>query len=216
MHKLIKMITSLMLSGVMIISCMVQTTDVTKVEAQVIETVPTIIETVETEPIMETTIAETEPTTIQATEATTEPTTEPPTVQETTQAVEVTEVEEEKVEPVYAMDDEVELLALVTVAEAEGESEEGKRLVIDTILNRVDSGYFPNTISGVIYEPNQFTSMWNGRADSCYITDDIRQLVREELNSRTNYDVIFFSAGGYSAYGTPLFQVVNHYFSSYE
>jgi N-acetylmuramoyl-L-alanine amidase len=150
------------------------------------------------------------------TEATTEPTTEPPTEQETTQAVEVIEVEEEEVEPVYAMDDEVELLSLVTVAEAEGESEEGKRLVIDAILNRVDSGYFPNTISGVIYEPNQFTSMWNGRADSCYGTDDIRQLVREELNSRTNYDVIFFSAGGYSAYGTPLFQVGNHYFSSYE
>lgn len=206
MHKLIKILISSVLSGIISISCMVQTTDITKVEAQMIET----------KPVVETTVPETEPTTIQATEETTEPTTEPPTVQETTQTVEVTEVEEEEVEPVYAMDNEVELLALVTVAEAEGESEEGKRLVIDTILNRVDSGYFPNTISGVIYEPNQFTSMWNGRADSCYVTDDIRQLVREELNSRTNYDVIFFSAGGYSAYGTSLFQVGNHYFSSYE
>ena len=35
-------------------------------------------------------------------------------------------------------DEELELLALVTMAEAEDESELGKRLVIDTVLNRVD------------------------------------------------------------------------------
>lgn len=42
--------------------------------------------------------------------------------------------------------DDIELVALVTMAEAEGECEEGKRLVIDTILNRVDSASFPNTV----------------------------------------------------------------------
>ena len=35
-------------------------------------------------------------------------------------------------------DEEIRLIALVTMAEAEGEPELGKRLVIDTILNRVD------------------------------------------------------------------------------
>lgn len=111
--------------------------------------------------------------------------------------------------------EEIELIALVTMAEAEGECEEGKRLVIDTILNRVDSEHFPDTISEVIYQPNAFTSMWNGRVDKCYVTDDICQLVREELESRTNYEVVFFSAYHYSAYGEPLFQVENHYFSKY-
>lgn len=111
--------------------------------------------------------------------------------------------------------EDIELIALVTMAEAEGECEEGKRLVIDTILNRVDHERFPNTVSGVIYQPNQFTSMHNGRVDRCHVDEYICQLVREELKSRTNTEVIFFHAGKYSNYGSPLMQVGNHYFSSY-
>ena len=109
--------------------------------------------------------------------------------------------------------EDIELLALVTMAEAEGESEEGKRMVIDTILNRVDSERFDNTIGEVIYAPNQFTSIWNGRVDRCYVADDICQLVIEELTNRTNYDVLYFTAYQYGAYGTPMFQIGNHYFS---
>lgn len=110
---------------------------------------------------------------------------------------------------------EIQLLALVTMAEAEGECEEGKRLVIDTVLNRVDSEYFPDTIENVIYQPNQFESMWNGRVSRCEVLDEYCQLVREELENRTNSDVVFFTAGQYGEYGEPLMQVGNHYFSTY-
>lgn len=109
----------------------------------------------------------------------------------------------------------MEILALITMAEAEGEPEEGKRLVIDTILNRVDSAYFPDTIHDVIYQPNQFSPMWNGRINRCEVREDICQLIREELASRSNYEVLFFNANNYSNFGVPLFQVGNHYFSSY-
>ena len=126
----------------------------------------------------------------------------------------IIEAEETVDEPIISVSNEdIELLALVTMAEAEGESEEGKRMVIDTILNRVDSERFDNTISEVIYAPNQFTSMWNGRVDRCYVADDIYQLVIEELTNRTNYDVLYFTAYQYGAYGTPMFQIGNHYFS---
>lgn len=113
-------------------------------------------------------------------------------------------------------DEEIDLIALVTMAEAEGEPEEGKRLVIDTILNRVDSElrYFPDTVTEVIYQPSQFSAMHNGRVDRCYVTEEIRQLVIEELKSRTNYDVMYFHANKYGKYGTPMFSVGNHYFSS--
>lgn len=111
--------------------------------------------------------------------------------------------------------EDVELIALVTMAEAEGECEDGKRLVIDTILNRVDSEHFPDTVYEVIYQPNQFSPMWNGRVERCEVREDICQLVKEELESRTNCEVMFFTAGQYSKYGTPMFQVENHYFSSY-
>ena len=126
----------------------------------------------------------------------------------------IIEAEETVDEPIISVSNEdIELLALVTMAEAEGESEEGKRMIIDTILNRVDSERFDNTISEVIYAPNQFTSMRNGRVDRCYVADDIYQLVIEELTNRTNYDVLYFTAYQYGAYGTPMFQIGNHYFS---
>lgn len=111
-------------------------------------------------------------------------------------------------------EDEIDLIALVTMAEAEGESEYGKRLVIDTILNRVDSDDFPDTVDGVIYQKSQFSCMWDGRINSCYVSEDICQLVREELESRTNGDVLFFRTKHYSNYGTPLFVEGNHYFST--
>ena len=120
--------------------------------------------------------------------------------------------------PAYTLtEEEINLIALVTMAEAEGESEYGKRLVIDTILNRVDHdwSYWPDSVEGVIYQKNQFTSMWNGRVNRCYVREDIVQLVKEELENRTNTEVVYFMMGGYSSYGTPEFQEGVHYFSSY-
>lgn len=110
---------------------------------------------------------------------------------------------------------DIYLLALITMAEAEGESEKGKRLVIDTVLNRVDSNDFPNTIYEVVYQPNQFSSICNGRADNVKdkIDTDIYRLVREEIHMRCNYDVIYFTAGDYGKYGKPAFPEGNHYFS---
>ena len=130
-------------------------------------------------------------------------------------AVEVKELLDNSEEAGLSEED-IDLIALVTMAEAEGESEYGKRLVIDTVLNRVDSEHYPDTVFGVVYQPSQFSSMWNGRVDRCCVTDEICQLVREELLERQNYEVIFFTAGGYGKYGTPMFQEGNHYFSSYE
>lgn len=132
------------------------------------------------------------------------------------QETEVTITIEEECEEEILSDEDIELIALVTMAEAEGECEEGKRLVIDTILNRVNSEYFPNTVYDVIYQKSQFSSMWNGRVDKCYVQDDICELVREELKKQSNYEVMFFTAGNYGRYGIPMFQVGNHYFSSYE
>lgn len=134
----------------------------------------------------------------------------------TSQTIETTTIEKNIETEELLSKDEIELIALVTMAEAEGECEEGKRLVIDTILNRVDSEHFPNTVREVIYQPSQFSSMWNGRVERCEVSEDIYQLVKEELKTRTNSDVIFFTAGEYSTYGEPMFQVENHYFSSYD
>lgn len=58
--------------------------------------------------------------------------------------------------------------------------------------------------------------MWNGRVDRCYVKEELVELVQEELLERTNYECVFFTAGGYSDYGVPMFQECCHYFSSYD
>lgn len=108
------------------------------------------------------------------------------------------------------------LLALIAMAEAEGESELGKRLVIDTVLNRVDSCEFPNTIYEVIYQKNQFSSISDGRADKIkdQIDTDIYRLVDDETYIRQNYEVLYFTADHYGQYGSHAFSEGNHYFST--
>ena len=128
----------------------------------------------------------------------------------------VTEPETEvEVESDILSQEEIELIALVTMAEAEGEPEHGQRLVISTILNRVDHASFPDTVHGVIYQKNAFSSMWDGRANRCYVREDFVELVRDELENRTDANPIYFRTGHYSKYGNPLYQVGDHYFSSF-
>lgn len=128
----------------------------------------------------------------------------------------VEEVEPEpEPEPEISMSKEdMELIAHMTMAEAEGEPEYGQRLVIDTILNRVDSTTFPDSVYGVLYQPYQFSSIKDGRFARCHVKKELYDLVVEEVQNRTNYDVIFFRTGHYSEYGTPLFKEGAHYFNS--
>lgn len=106
---------------------------------------------------------------------------------------------------------DIDLIALVTIAEAEGESEKGKRLVIDTVLNRMDRN--KQSAYEIIYAKNQYVSMTNGRSDRCKVTDKVRKLVREEIKNRTNYDVLYFRTNHYHNFGTPICKVGSHYFS---
>lgn len=111
----------------------------------------------------------------------------------------------------YLESDEIDLVALVCLGEAEGESELGKRLVIDTILNRLVSERWPNTISEVCWQRGQYGCLHNGRCSRCTVNDYVRQLVLEEMDCRTNTEVIYFSGNGYN--GSPLFQEGGHFFS---
>lgn len=124
-------------------------------------------------------------------------------------------VTEENKEESKMSNEDMSLIALVTMAEAEGESEMGKRLVIDTILNRVDHQCWPNTVQEVVYQKSQFSCVLNGRLNRCYVRNDILELVKEELINRTNTRCVFFRTGRYSSYGTPLLKEGNHYFSGY-
>ena len=59
--------------------------------------------------------------------------------------------------------DDVKLLAALIFCEAGGESYEGQLAVGAVVMNRVESGSYPSTIEGVIYQKGQFTPAGNGK-----------------------------------------------------
>lgn len=58
---------------------------------------------------------------------------------------------------------DIQLLARAINGEARGEPYEGQVAVGAVILNRVKSSSFPDTISGVIYQPGAFTAVSDGQ-----------------------------------------------------
>lgn len=58
---------------------------------------------------------------------------------------------------------DTQLLARAVNGEARGEPYEGQVAVAAVILNRVDHPSFPNSISGVIYQPGAFTAVADGQ-----------------------------------------------------
>lgn len=61
---------------------------------------------------------------------------------------------------IYSRDwdaDDSEILLKIAMAEAEGESVEGKALVMLVVLNRVWSDGFPDSIEAVVFQPKQFS-----------------------------------------------------------
>jgi len=124
-----------------------------------------------------------------------------------------TEVKDISSADLITMDDAV-LIAKLVLAEAEGEPEMGKRLVIDTVLNRLDSSDFPNTVYDVVYQPYHYDPAWDGRIDLFSELDDAFKLVVDEIHNRTNTEVLYFRTDKFHEFGTPMEQVGNHYFST--
>lgn len=113
-------------------------------------------------------------------------------------------------------EDEIKLIAKLVEAEAGNQSELGKRLVIDTVLNRVDHPNFPDTVNAVVYQPYQYSPATSGAIDLYTATEENIRLVEEEIERRTESEVVYFQGGGYPSYGVPLYCIGDHYFSSYD
>lgn len=58
---------------------------------------------------------------------------------------------------------DIQLMANAVYGESRGEPYIGQVAVAAVILNRVDSASFPNTVSGVIFEPRAFTAVADGQ-----------------------------------------------------
>lgn len=111
--------------------------------------------------------------------------------------------------------DDLEELAICVEAEAGNQSLLGRRMVVDVILNRVDSPQFPDTIHEVIEQPVQFSTYWDGAMDRVIEPSELTiKAVQMELEHRTHADVLFFTAGYYNPYCKPWGVVGDHYFGT--
>ena len=89
------------------------------------------------------------------------------------------------------------MLAKIAMAEAEGESLKTKIFVILTILNRVNSNRFPNTIEEVIFQSSngtyQFTPVENGRYfsvepnEDCWTAVEMVDKMKDDISNGALY-----------------------------
>lgn len=94
---------------------------------------------------------------------------------------------------------ELDLLAAIIQCEAGGESHTGKVAVGAVIMNRVRSGKFPNSISGVVYQRGQFSPVASGKLASVLrqgARGDCYQAARDALNgSNPIGGALYFNSG---------------------
>lgn len=115
---------------------------------------------------------------------------------------------------------EEEFYFISSVVEAESdrsESLEGRILIAEVILNRVNSPSFPDTISGVLNQSGQFSTVVNGHSitERTELSDEaVIQAIRE-IESGEAPEVLFFNCIGYN-FGTPYGYVDGNYFMTYE
>lgn len=86
-------------------------------------------------------------------------------------------------------------LGAIIQCEADGEPYEGKLAVGSVVMNRVRSSYFPNTVSGVIYQSGQFSPVASGRYALRLEQESIiprMQAAQEVLNGNITNSCLYF------------------------
>ena len=110
------------------------------------------------------------------------------------------------------------MLMKIAMAEAEGESVEGKALVMLVVLNRVWSDGFPDTIEEVIFQPGQISPVREGGR---YFTTEPNDECHEALEMvmkgwDESHGALYFESCENSSWHSEnlefLFQVGNHKF----
>ena len=92
--------------------------------------------------------------------------------------------------------DMIDLLARLINGEARGEPYKGQVAVGAVVMNRVKSSEFPNTISGVIYQKNQFSCVKDGQFNKPISKDStVYKAAREAYNGAdpTNGCLFFYN-----------------------
>lgn len=102
---------------------------------------------------------------------------------------------------------DVYLLGAIIQCESEGEPYAGKVAVGSVIMNRVKSSYFPNTISGVVYQSGQFSPVTSGRLAyrlQAGVNSECLQAAQEVLNGNITLNCLYFRRNNGIIQGTVI------------
>ena len=113
-------------------------------------------------------------------------------------------------------DEEKEMFAAIIYLEGGGESYECQLGIGSVILNRLESGYWGNTLEDVLYAKNQFTPAH--RIKSTTPTNTQRKVVEQLLTEGTTlpYYVMYFRAWYYFSWAESYTHIDDTYFSYLE
>lgn len=119
------------------------------------------------------------------------------------------------IEPEYVIDvspADIDLMARVVMSESSILSTEAKQAVAETIINRVKSEDYPNSVSEVVYQPNAYSTAWNGApTPECY------QAVKSALLAPVfSENMVYICSDGYHPCGYPYMKIGQMYFGTTE
>lgn len=137
-------------------------------------------------------------------------------VVETLQTETELEIFNENEVPVYTIEklskitlDDFYEICRVVMNEAGGESYKCQVAVAETIINRINSDEFPDTIYEVLYQPYQYSHADNGE-----ITDSVKEAVTQALEQHIyDTDMVYFRDWYYHEFAEDYFYIENMYFS---
>lgn len=116
---------------------------------------------------------------------------------------------------IFLNNEEKELLCRTVYCESGNQSIETQEMVALTIINRLESDKFPDTLHDVIYQKNQYeVTTWNGFENYGW-TEQVEQAVENALIENIHpSDMYYFRNGYYHGFGVPYMQSGDLYFST--
>ncbi len=106
----------------------------------------------------------------------------------------------------HLTDEELEVLQRIVEAEAGNEDEDGKLLVANVVLNRMNSDKFPDTVTGVVFQRekgvSQFSPVYNGSYYRVTVSDETVEAVERALMGEDiSQGALYFAARKYADSG---------------
>lgn len=107
-------------------------------------------------------------------------------------------------------DEEISLMARVVMSEASILDFDGKQAIAQTIINRVISDKFPDSVEEVVYQENQYSTAYNGD-----VTEECYEAVKFAIEYKAfPMDMFYFRQDFYHSFAYPYMRIGNTYFST--